>query len=85
MELGRNLRFVGVYEDAIKEFTLANTLNPPDPEPDLFISRTYATMGDYAKALQYAETAVKNRPTDPLLQGNYGVMFYQNFFYEEAA
>jgi tetratricopeptide (TPR) repeat protein len=85
MELGRNLRFLGVYEDAIKEFTLANTLNPPDPEPDLFISRTYATMGDYAKALQYAETAVKNRPTDPLLHGNYGVMFYQNFFYEEAA
>jgi hypothetical protein len=42
-------------------------------------------MGDYAKALQYAETAVKNRPTDPLLHGNYGVMFYQNFFYEEAA
>lgn len=85
MELGRNLRFLGVYEDAIKEFTFANTLNPPDPEPDLFISRTYATMGDYAKALQYAETAMKNRSTDPSLHGNYGVMFYHNFFYEESA
>ncbi|HEX5808617.1 MAG TPA: tetratricopeptide repeat protein [Anaerolineales bacterium] len=85
MELGRNLRFLQVYEDAIKEFTLANTLNPPDPEPDLFISRTYATMGDYAKALQYAETAVKDRPTDASLHGNWGVMFYRNFFYEESA
>jgi tetratricopeptide (TPR) repeat protein len=85
MELGRNLRFLQVYEDAIKEFTLANTLNPPDPEPDLFISRTYATMGDYAKALQYAEEAVKDQSTDASLRGNWGVMFYRNFFYEEAA
>ena len=84
MELGRNLRFLGVYEDAIKEFTLANTLNPPDPEPDLFISRTYATMGDYTKALQYAETAVKDAPTDASLHGNWGVMFYRNFQYKQA-
>jgi len=84
MELGRNLRFLGVYEDAIKEFTFANTLNPPDPEPDLLISRTYATMGDFTKALQYAETAVKNRPTDASLHGNYGVMFYRNFDYANA-
>jgi len=84
MELGRNLRFLQVYEEAIKEFTLANTLNPPDPEPDLFISRTYATIGDYAKALQYAETATKDRPTDASLHGNYGVMFYRNFQYQQA-
>jgi tetratricopeptide (TPR) repeat protein len=84
MELGRNLRFLEVYDDAIKEFTLANTLNPPDPEPDLFISRTYATMGDYTKALQYAESAMKDRPTDPSLHGNYGVMYYRNFRYQEA-
>ncbi len=84
MELGRNLRRMLVYEDAIREFTLANTLNPPDPEPDLSISRTYATIGDYAKALQYAETAMKDRPTDPGLHGNYGVMLYRNFQYQQA-
>lgn len=84
MELGRNLRFVEVYDDAIKEFTLANTLNPPDPEPDLLISRTYATIGDYAKAIQYAEQAVKDRATDPSLRGNYGVMLFRNFLYEPA-
>jgi tetratricopeptide (TPR) repeat protein len=84
MELGRNLRFLEVYDEAIKEFTLANTLNPEDPEPDLLISRTYATIGDYAKAIQYAEQAVKNRATDPNLRGNYGVMLFRNFLYQPA-
>ena len=84
MELGRNLRFLEVYDEAIKEFTLANTLNPPDPEPDLLISRTYATIGDYAKAIQYAEQAVKDRATDPSLRGNYGVMLFRNFLYQQS-
>ena len=84
MELGRNLRFVQVYEDAIKEFTLANTLNPSDPEPDYLISRTYATIGEYEKALQYAETSVNDAKTNPRFRGNYGVMFYRNFKYAEA-
>lgn len=84
MELGRNLRFLQVYDDAIKEFTFANTLNPTDPEPDYFIARTYATIGEYEKALQYAEAAVKDRPTDPRYRGNYGVMFYRNFYYTDA-
>jgi tetratricopeptide (TPR) repeat protein len=84
MELGRNLRSVFAYDDAIKEFTTANTLNPNDPEPDYLISRTYTTIGEYEKALQYAETAVKDRPTEPRYRGNYGVMYYYNFFYTDA-
>src|SRR5512139_1265840 len=84
MELANNLRLVQVYDEAITEYTLANTLNPSDPEPDRLISRTYATIGEYAKALQYAETAVKDRPTDPGLRGNYGVMLYRNFKYQQA-
>jgi len=84
VELGKNLRFLQVYEDAITEFTLANTLNPKDPEPDYLISRTYATTGEYAKALQYAETAVKDRPTDASLRGNFGVMYYRNVMWGQA-
>ncbi|MEO8355731.1 MAG: tetratricopeptide repeat protein [Chloroflexota bacterium] len=84
VELGRNLRFLQVYDDAITEFNTANTLNPADPEPDYLISRTYATIGEYAKALQYAETAVENRPTDPRLRGNFGVMYYRQFLYQQA-
>lgn len=84
IELGNNLRSLLVYEDAINEYTIANTLNPTDSQPDYLISRTYATQGEYEKALQYAETAVKDKPTDPRLRGNYGVMFYRNYFYPKA-
>lgn len=84
LDLGRNLRFLQVYDEAIDEFNQANILNPNDPQPDLFISRTYATIGEYAKALQYAETAVKDRPADPSLRGNFGVMYYRNFYYNDA-
>jgi Tfp pilus assembly protein PilF len=85
IELGQNLRAMEVYEEAINEFTFANTLNPTDPEPDRLISRTYATIGEYTKATQYAETAMKDRPTDAGLRGNYGVMLYHNFQYQQAA
>src|SRR6266540_293068 len=85
VELGKNLRVLQVYEDAINEFTIANTLYPPDPEPDYLISRTYATEGSYEKALQYAETAVKDDPTNALYRGNYGAMYYHNFLYTKAA
>src|SRR5919197_811589 len=84
IELGRNLRFMGVYDEAIDEFTKANTLNPADPEPERLISRTYATEGEYAKALQYAKAAVEDKPTDASLHGNYGVMFFRNFQYQDA-
>jgi len=85
MELGRNLRFLQVSDQAIDEFLRANTLNPSDPEPEYWISRTYGTTGEYEKALQYAEASVKDRPTDARLRANYGVMYYYNFFYTKAA
>ena len=84
LELGRNFRYVGVYDEAIDQFTQANTLNPADPQPELLISRTYATEGEYTKALQYAKAATEDKPTDPALRGNYGVMFFRNFQYQEA-
>jgi tetratricopeptide (TPR) repeat protein len=84
VELGKNLRTLLAYDDAINEFTIANTLNPADAEPDYLISRTYATEGEYEKALQYAETAVKDDPTNALYRGNYGTMFYHNFLYKKA-
>jgi len=82
--LGLNYRVLQVYDDAVTAFTRANALNPADPYPDLYISRTYATIGEYAKSLQYAETAVQDRPDDASLRGNLGVMYYRNFFWPEA-
>ncbi|GAB4464349.1 MAG: hypothetical protein Kow0070_26000 [Anaerolineales bacterium] len=82
--LGLNYRVLQVYEEAISAFTRANALNPADPFPDLYISRTYATIGEFAKSLQYAETAVQDRPDDASLRGNLGVMYYRNNFWPEA-
>lgn len=82
--LGLNYRILQVYDDAITAFTRANALNPADPLPDLYISRTYATTGQFEKAIQYAETAVQDRPDDPSLRGNLGVMYYRNFRWPEA-
>ena len=84
LSLGRNYRVLGVYDKAVEEFTRANALNPGDPTPDLYISRTYATVGEYAKATQYAETAVNDNPADANLRGNLGVMYYRNFQWPEA-
>jgi tetratricopeptide (TPR) repeat protein len=69
----------------VEEFTRANALNPSDPTPDLLISRTYATIGEFAKATQFAQSAVGDSPSDPSLRGNYGVMLYRNVDWVEAA
>jgi tetratricopeptide (TPR) repeat protein len=41
-------------------------------------------VGEFAKALQYAGTAVQNNPTDARLRGNFGVMYYRNLLWTEA-
>jgi len=84
IELGLTYRFLQVYDEAITAFTKANALNPADPLPDLYISRTYATIGEYEKSLQYAETSVQDRPDDASLRGNLGVIYYRNFLWPEA-
>jgi tetratricopeptide (TPR) repeat protein len=77
--LGRNYRFLGRNDLAVESFTKANALNPADPNPDLLISRTYANIGEFGKAIQYAEQAVADQPENPFLYGNLGVMYRQNF------
>lgn len=81
---GLNYRQLGSYIDAVTDFTTADSLNPDDPTPDYYISRTYATSGEYGKAMQYAESAVVNDPVDTNLHGNLGVMYYRNSYLTEA-
>jgi tetratricopeptide (TPR) repeat protein len=81
---GLNNRQLGSYDNAIRDFTTADSLNPNDPTPDYYISRTYATSGEYGKAMQYAESAMKNNPVDTNLHGNLGVMYYRNSYFTEA-
>jgi tetratricopeptide (TPR) repeat protein len=85
LAVGRNYRVQGINDLAIQEFSLADSLNPNDPNPDYYISRTYANIGEYGKAAQYAETAVRDNPSDPTLRGNLGVMYYNNALWTDAA
>jgi tetratricopeptide (TPR) repeat protein len=84
IDLGRNYRQQQFYDKAIEEFTSANALNPDDPMPDLLMSRTYALIGQYERAMQYAETAVTNDPASANLRGNLGVTYYRNNYFTEA-
>jgi tetratricopeptide (TPR) repeat protein len=84
MELANNYRLLQATDQAVTEYTLANTLNPSDPEPEYFMSRTYAGVGDYAKAVQYAEQAISDAPTNARYHGNYAVMLYRNLRWSEA-
>jgi len=84
LQLGLIYRALQVYDQAVEEFTRANALNPADPLPDLYISRTYGTIGEYAKAEQYAKSSVTDVPTDAYLRGNWGVWLYRNLQWPEA-
>ena len=68
LELGVTYRALGVIDLAIQQYTLANTYNPSDIRPYLYSSRRrWAAIGEYAKAAQYAESAVVKRAHRSLL------------------
>jgi hypothetical protein len=48
------------------------------------ISRTYSTVGQFSKALQFAQTAMNDEPTNPRYHGNLGVMDYHNALFSDA-
>jgi tetratricopeptide (TPR) repeat protein len=84
LQLGVTYRGLDLIDLAIQQYTLANTYNPTDTRPYLYSSRALASIGEYAKAAQYAESAVTNDPTDPYLRGNWGFMLYKNFDWTNA-
>jgi len=83
LSLGRNYRATLQFDKAITEFSKANALNPTDYTPELLISRTYAQNGDYAKAAQYGEAAIADDPSNPMLYGYLGLVYWkQQKFYD---
>ncbi len=84
LELGVSYKGLGVIDSALEQYTLANTLNPTDTRPYLYSSRALVSVGEYAKATQYAESAVTNDPTNPYLRGNWGFMLYKNSDFTNA-
>ena len=85
LNLGLNYQALQIYDKALAAYGVANTLNAADPLPNLYTSRIYAGIGEYALALQWAKDAEKAAPGNASLHGNLGVMYYRNFKYDEAA
>jgi tetratricopeptide (TPR) repeat protein len=78
LQLGVTYKAMEVIDQAIQQYTLANTLNPSDYLPELYSSRALASIGQYIQAEQYANAAVQDAPADPYLRGNWGYMLYKN-------
>jgi tetratricopeptide (TPR) repeat protein len=78
LQLGVTYKALGVVDQAIQQYTLANTLNPSDYLPELYSSRALASIGQYVQAEQYAGAAVQDAPANPYLRGNWGYMLYKN-------
>ena len=73
------------YSLAVQEFLSAGALNPTNPDILVMASRTEQAAGQYGKAAQYAEQAVKIAPAIPRLHARLGHMYYKNQQYEKAA
>ncbi len=84
MFLGYNYDALEQYSNAVEAFSEANSLNPGDSVPDLVISKVYMKVGDFGKAVQYAETAAKDDPENPNRYGNLGIMYYKNGDYKKS-
>jgi tetratricopeptide (TPR) repeat protein len=71
-------------EQAVDAFLKAIPLNPTDPIPNSKLAYTYNRLGQYPMAIQYAELAAKNDPTNPDRYGMWGVYLRRNAQYDQA-
>ncbi len=84
LPLGDCYQAVDNTAKALEAYEQANTWSPNDPVPLARTSRTYAGLGDYPKAAQFAGQAVIQAPLDPRYHGLLGVMLYQNSQFQES-
>jgi len=84
LALGRNYKYLDIYDLAVSEFNRAIALKPDDPRPYIETALTYLRTGDYAKAAQYAQQAIQADPSDPLLYGYYGTILFRSQDYNAA-
>jgi tetratricopeptide (TPR) repeat protein len=75
---------LSLFDAAIDEFNEADRLDPDNPYPDTYIYRIYLGLGEYAKAAQFASSAVDNDPDNPVRWANWGVALYKNRQYPDA-
>lgn len=78
LSLGYAYKLMGENDLAVEELLTAFALNPNDPTSLTEVSLAYANEGQFGKASQYAEQAVRVDPAAAKLHGNLGVMYYRN-------
>ena len=71
-------------DEAIQSYLNASAFDPTNPVPLQLIAKAYGSFGEYGRASQYANDAVKLDPANPSLHGDLGVMFYKNNDFEQA-
>ncbi|HZW02463.1 MAG TPA: tetratricopeptide repeat protein [Anaerolineaceae bacterium] len=82
--MGRVYRWLYMYSESEEAFARAITLNPTDATAHSGLSRTYYLAGNFVRAAQYAEDAIKREPDNPYWHGNYGQVLYKLGRYPDA-
>jgi tetratricopeptide (TPR) repeat protein len=87
--LARNYRVLAQepsdFGRALEALNRAIALRPDIAEPYAEQALTYFAVGDFANAIQMGQLAADRDPTNPLMHGLLGTMYYRNFQYQEAA
>lgn len=82
--LGITYKALGQYDLAEESLLAAYALNPTDTVALTELSRAFFGDGRFPQAAQYAEEAVKVKPSDPRLHGNLGIVYYKQEEYDKA-
>jgi tetratricopeptide (TPR) repeat protein len=82
--LGITYKALGKYDLAEESLLAAYALNPTDTVALTELSRAFFGDGRFPQAAQYAEEAVKVKPSDPRLHGNLGTVYYKQEDYDKA-
>jgi tetratricopeptide (TPR) repeat protein len=82
--LGITYKALGQYDLAQEALLAAYALNPTDTVALTELSRAFFGDGRFPQAAQYAEEAVKVKPSDPRLHGNLGIVYYKQEEFDKA-
>ena len=82
--LGITYKALGQYDLAQESLLAAYALNPTDTVALTELSRAFFGDGRFPQAAQYAEEAVKVKPSDPRLHGNLGIVYYKQEEFDQA-
>lgn len=76
--LGYAYKIMEESDLAVEELLTAYTLNPTDGAPLIEAASVYAREGQFGKASQHAEQAVKTDPSNARWHAFLGIMYYRN-------